>query len=57
VPYEWDDWALRALAVGIEPYEVRQVLEAGRRWPRPLSAPGGGMRVLAIWGRTTPAGR
>jgi predicted DNA-binding protein len=27
VPYEWDDWAMQALA-GIEPYEVVQVLSA-----------------------------
>lgn len=52
MPYEWEDWALRALAAGIEPYEVRQVLEYPHRWPRPAS----GSRVLTIWGRTS-AGR
>jgi hypothetical protein len=54
VPYEWEDWALQGL-VGIEPYEVRQVLEARHRWPRPGTA-GSGVRVLTIWGRTA-AGR
>lgn len=50
MPYEWDDWALAAL-FGIEPYEVRQVLEAKRRWPRrAISA--AGVPVLTIWGRT-----
>jgi len=54
VPYEWEEWALAAL-VGIEPYEVRQVLEADRRWPR-SAASSAGIRVLTIWGRTR-AGR
>jgi hypothetical protein len=54
VPYEWDEWAINAL-VGIEPYEVRQVLEADKRWPRPAVGPAG-LRVLTIWGRTR-AGR
>ncbi len=54
MPYEWEEWALAALA-GIEPYEVRQALEAARRWPR--SATGTtGARVLTIWARTR-AGR
>ena len=54
MPYEWDEWAINALA-GIEPYEVRQVLEADRRWPRPAVNPAG-LRVLTVWGRTL-AGR
>ena len=40
---------MHALA-GIEPYEVRQVLESKRRWPRP--AVGATGRALTIWGRT-----
>jgi hypothetical protein len=54
VPYEWDDWALAALS-GIELYEVRQVLEAKRRWPRRATS-ATGVAVLTIWGRTS-AGR
>lgn len=54
MPYEWDEWAINALT-GIEPYEVRQVLEADRRWPRPAVDPAG-LRVLTIWARTR-AGR
>jgi hypothetical protein len=54
VPYEWEDWAQRALA-GIEPYEVRQALDAARRWPRPATGPHG-LRILTIWSRTL-AGR
>jgi hypothetical protein len=50
VPYEWDDWALAAL-VGIEPYEVRQVLEARRRLPRRATS-ATGVAVLTVWGRT-----
>ncbi|HET8658693.1 MAG TPA: hypothetical protein VFM55_06810 [Micromonosporaceae bacterium] len=50
MPYEWEGWALRAL-VGIEPYEVRQALEAKHRWPRPGHGPSGA-QVLTIWGRT-----
>ena len=54
MPYEWEDWALAAL-IGIEPYEVRQALEAKRRWPRrATSAPA--VPVLTIWSRTL-AGR
>ena len=50
-PYEWDDWALAGLK-GIEPYEVRQVLEESEpRWPRPAVGPGGQV-VLTVWGRT-----
>jgi hypothetical protein len=41
---------MRAL-VGIEPQEVRQVLDATRRWPRP-GADSSGRRVLTIWGRS-----
>jgi len=37
--------------VGIEPYEVRQVLEAKRRWPR-LAEDLAGTGVLTIWART-----
>jgi hypothetical protein len=54
VPYEWEEWALAAL-VGIEPYEVRQALEARRRWPRRASS-ATGVQVLTVWGRTL-AGR
>lgn len=50
MPYEWEDWALAAL-VGIEPYEVRQALEAKRRWPRRATS-ASGMQVLTVWGRT-----
>jgi hypothetical protein len=39
----------------MEPYEVRQVLDAARRWPRP-GADRAGFRVLTVWGRTR-AGR
>ena len=46
---------LRSL-VGIEPYEVRQVLEAKVRWPRPGVDPLTGLPVVTIWGRTL-AGR
>jgi uncharacterized DUF497 family protein len=49
VPYEWEEWALGALA-GIEPQEVRQVLDAARRWPRPAGT--AEVQVLTIWGRT-----
>ena len=50
MPYEWEEWALAALA-GIEPHEVRQALEAKRRWPRrAISATG--VRVITVWGRT-----
>jgi hypothetical protein len=55
VPYEWEDWALRGLA-GIEPYEVRQVLESRHRWPRTATDAKTGLRVVTVWGRTV-AGR
>jgi hypothetical protein len=54
VPYEWDDWALAALA-GVEPYEVQQLLDAKRRWPRRATS-ATGVPVLTVWGRTA-AGR
>jgi hypothetical protein len=54
VPYEWDDWALAALA-GVEPYEVQQLLDAKRRWPRRATS-ATGVPVLTVWGRTV-AGR
>jgi hypothetical protein len=54
VPYEWEDWALAAL-IGIEPYEVRQALEAERRWPRRATS-ATAVPVLTIWSRTR-AGR
>jgi len=53
VGYEWVPLLLLSLK-GIEPYEVRQVLEGGRRWPRPGVARG--VAVLTVWGRTR-AGR
>ena len=55
MPYEWEEWGLRAL-IGIEPYEVRQVLDSKVRWPRPGVDPLTGLPVLTIWGRTN-AGR
>ncbi len=55
MPYEWEEWGLRSL-MGIEPYEVRQVLEGKSRWPRPGADPSTGLRAVAIWGRTQ-AGR
>ncbi|GGK46186.1 hypothetical protein [Nocardia camponoti] len=51
--FEWPDWAIAHL-IGIEPREVRQVLAAKHRWPRP--AGDGHLAVLSLWGRTT-AGR
>ncbi|MFI5891870.1 hypothetical protein ACIA5D_17340 [Actinoplanes sp. NPDC051513] len=50
MPYEWDDWALAAL-IGIEPFEVRQALDAKRRWPR-RAAGANGVPVLTVWSRT-----
>lgn len=48
--YEWVPLLLARL-VGIEPYEVRQVLEEDRpRWPRRVLA--GDLPLLAVWGRT-----
>lgn len=49
-PYEWEEWALAGLK-DIEPYEVRQVLDARARWPRPALG-AGGKPVLTLWGRT-----
>ena len=54
MPYEWEDWALAAL-IGIGPYEVRQALEAKRRWPRRATS-ATAVSVLTIWSRTR-AGR
>ncbi|MBU2662641.1 hypothetical protein KOI35_03900 [Actinoplanes bogorensis] len=54
MPYEWEDWALAAL-LGMEPYEVRQVLGARRRWPR-RAVSDTGVAVLSVWARTA-AGR
>ncbi|WP_127507016.1 hypothetical protein [Actinoplanes solisilvae] len=54
MPYEWEDWALAAL-LGIEPYEVRHVLGARRRWPR-QAVSANGVPVLTVWSRTA-AGR
>ncbi|BCJ40164.1 hypothetical protein GCM10010168_30220 [Actinoplanes ianthinogenes] len=50
MPYEWDDWALAAL-LGIEQHEVRQALEARRRWPR-RAVSATGVPVLTVWSRT-----
>ncbi|MEU2614898.1 hypothetical protein ABZ570_25425 [Micromonospora sp. NPDC007271] len=50
MPYEWEEWALRALA-GVQPYEVRQALEAKQRWPRPAAGVAG-LQVLTVWART-----
>lgn len=50
MPYEWEDWALAALA-DVELSEVRQTLEAKRRWPRPATS-ATGIAVLTVWGRT-----
>jgi len=41
---------MRAL-LDIDPHEVRQVLEAKRRWPRPARS-NTGAQVTTIWGRT-----
>ncbi|MDY7090614.1 MAG: hypothetical protein SYR96_36675 [Actinomycetota bacterium] len=54
MPYEWEEWALAAL-LGIEPREVRQALEARRRWPR-RAVSTTGVPVLTVWSRTA-AGR
>ncbi len=51
--YDWLPYLLAQL-VGIDAYEVRQVLEEGRRRPKP--AVEDGMRFLGMWGRTR-AGR
>ena len=44
-----------AALIGIEPYEVRQALEAQRRWPRRATS-ATAVPVLTIWSRTL-AGR
>ncbi|WP_047891176.1 hypothetical protein [Micromonospora sp. RV43] len=51
--YDWLPEALAAL-LGVEPYEVAQVLAARRRLP--LAATSGGVRFIAVMGRTQ-AGR
>ncbi|GGM22607.1 hypothetical protein ACFFX1_11025 [Dactylosporangium sucinum] len=49
--FTWAGGVLERLAeLGIEPYEVQQVLGYGRRWPRLGHSPAG--TVLTIWGRT-----
>lgn len=48
--YRWIAAALAALAPGIEPAEVLQVLRSAHRLPVPGSA--AGVRVLAIFART-----
>lgn len=53
VGYDWLPEALAAL-VGVEPHEAAQVLAARRRLP--LAAVSGGVRFIAIMGRTQ-AGR
>ena len=50
MPYEWEEWALKALA-DVAAYEVRQALDADRRWPRRASS-ASGAQVLTIWART-----
>lgn len=49
VGYDWLPEALAAL-LGVEPYEVTQVLAARRRLP--LAATSGGVRFIAVMGRT-----
>ncbi|WP_216915534.1 hypothetical protein [Nocardia noduli] len=51
--YDIPEWALEAAArLGIEPYEIMQVLNGpGRRWPRPVRGPGD-LPALMIIGRT-----
>jgi hypothetical protein len=49
VGYEWFPLALATL-VGVEPYEVLQVLSASRRLP--TAATSGGVPFIAIMGRT-----
>lgn len=44
-----------AALLGIEAYEVRQALDAKRRWPR-RAASSTGIPVLTVWSRTV-AGR
>lgn len=53
--FRWASGVLDWLAErGIEPYEVQQVLQYGKRWPRQGHTLQGA--VLTIWGRTR-AGR
>jgi hypothetical protein len=51
VPYEWEEWGLQSL-VGIEAYEVRQVLDGKLRRPRAALDPTTGLGALLIYGRT-----
>ncbi|MFC3386255.1 hypothetical protein [Couchioplanes azureus] len=49
--FQWASGVLDWLAQrGIEAYEVQQVLQYGKRWPRQGRTPAGA--VLTIWGRT-----
>ena len=49
--FRWANGVMDWLAEqGIEPYEVQQVLQYTRRWPRQGHTPAG--TVLTIWGRT-----
>ncbi|MDT5034733.1 MAG: hypothetical protein QOC94_4904 [Actinoplanes sp.] len=55
VAFRWASGVLDWLAErGIEPYEVQQILQYGKRWPRRGNTAQGA--VLTIWGRTL-AGR
>jgi hypothetical protein len=51
MPYEWEEWALRAL-LGIEPYAVRQVLEATHRWLGARDLTESELADLARWEKT-----
>jgi hypothetical protein len=53
--WEWIPGGLDWL-VGIEPYEVSQVLDSAKKWPRPGRSSDTGIGGLTIWGRTR-AGR
>lgn len=49
--FRWASGVLDWLAErGIEPYEVQQILQYGKRWPRQGHTGQGA--VLTIWGRT-----
>ncbi len=51
VAFRWVSGALEWLfRMGIHPYEVLQVLQYGKRWPRQGHTPAG--TVLTVWGRT-----
>jgi len=50
VGYSWARWALSGLD-GIERFEVDQVLDAERRWPRGAHSRAR-LTVLTIWART-----